>query len=153
MLLKNSPETQRVMDVVASSRMEERLLTGDDQPAGTCAQLAHALRAKLGFAENPKLKERFATAGLRGASTSDMFFAAQFLMPLVGAFAGSFIPDNTVFWVFALAVVGYMTPGFLAHLEDRQAQEENSAAACPTPSTCSSSASMPGSASTRLCSA
>lgn len=111
-LLKNSPETQRVMDVVASSRMEERLLTGDDRLKERVLNVAHALRAKIGFAENPKLRERFATAGLRGESTSDMFFAAQFLMPLVGAVAGSFIPDNTVFWVFALGVVGYMSPDF-----------------------------------------
>jgi len=58
------------------------------------------------------LNNRFAQAGLRKPGTLDIFFAAQFLTPLVLAFAGSFIPDNTVFWVIALAVVGYMVPDF-----------------------------------------
>jgi len=32
--------------------------------------------------------------------------------PLIGVFAGSFIKENTAFWIFALAVVGYMAPDF-----------------------------------------
>ena len=32
--------------------------------------------------------------------------------PFLGGFAGSFIPVNTAFWVFAGAVVGYMSPDF-----------------------------------------
>jgi len=111
-LLKHSPETQRVMDVVSSKRLEERKVIGDDQVQEKVLRIAHALRAKLGFSENPKLKERFLTAGLRGSGISDAFFAAQFLTPLAGAVAGSFIPDNTLFWVFALGVVGYMAPDF-----------------------------------------
>jgi tight adherence protein C len=111
-LLKHSPETQRVMDVASSNRIGDGTSIGDDQLQDKVLKLAHALRARLGFSENPKLKERFLTAGLRGHSVSDMFFAAQFLMPLLGAVIGSFIPVNTVFWVFAMGVVGYMSPDF-----------------------------------------
>jgi tight adherence protein C len=111
-LLKDSPETQRVMEVVSSSRLDERKMLDEDRLRNRVLALAHALRAKLGLSENPKLKERFQTAGLRGQGISDMFFAAQFLTPLLGMVAGSFIPDNTIFWVFALAVVGYMAPDF-----------------------------------------
>ena len=49
---------------------------------------------------------------MRGKGTLDSFFAAQFGLPLLFAFGGSFIPDNTAFWVFALAIVGYMSPDF-----------------------------------------
>ena len=111
-LLRDSPETQRVIDVVKSNRLEERVAIGEDKLKDKILAVAHALRVKLGFSENPKLAERFLTAGMRGKTTSDMFFAAQFLTPVLGLIAGSFIPVNTVFWCFALAVIGYMSPDF-----------------------------------------
>jgi tight adherence protein C len=111
-LLRDSPETQRVIEVVKTNRLDERKAVGGDQLRDQILAAAHALRVKLGFSENPQLAERFLTAGLRGKSTSDVFFAAQFLIPVLGLIAGSFIPDNTVFWCFALAVVGYMSPDF-----------------------------------------
>ena len=111
-LLRHSPETQRVIEVVKSNRLEERKTVGDSDLRDRILDAAHALRVKLGFSENPKLAERFLTAGLRGKSTSDLFFAAQFLSPVLGLVAGSFIPDNTVFWCLALAIVGYMAPDF-----------------------------------------
>ena len=49
---------------------------------------------------------------MRDKSTLDSFFAIQIVMPLLVGFAGSFIPVNTAFWVFAGAVVGYMSPDF-----------------------------------------
>ena len=112
MLLKPAPEVQRVLDVTANKHSEKRQFLGEDQLRDKLLGLAHALRARLGFSENVNLNARFAQAGLRQAGTPDMFFAAQFLTPLVLAFAGSFIPDDTVFWVLALAVVGYMVPDF-----------------------------------------
>ena len=111
-LLKNAPEVQRVMDVTASKQSAQRQFLGEEQLRDRLLKLAHALRAKLGFAENAKLNERFVLAGMRDASTPDLFFAAQFLLPLVLAFGASFIPDNTLFWVLAFAVVGYMVPDF-----------------------------------------
>jgi tight adherence protein C len=101
-----------VIAVVQSNRLEEREVIGGDQFRDKILAAAHGLRMKLGFSENPKLAERFLTAGLRGKSASDMFFAAQFLVPILGLIAGSFIPDNTIFWCFALAVIGYMSPDF-----------------------------------------
>jgi tight adherence protein C len=112
MLLKPEPEVQRVLDVTAGKQAENRQALGEQQLRDKLLSMAHSIRAKLGFSENVKLNERFTQAGFRDTGTPDIFFAAQFLTPLVLAFAGSFIPDNTVFWVLALAVVGYMVPDF-----------------------------------------
>jgi tight adherence protein C len=49
---------------------------------------------------------------MRDPGTPDFFFTAQLVTPVVLGFAGSFINDNTLFWVLALAVVGYMVPDF-----------------------------------------
>ena len=112
MLLKPAPEVQRVLDVTASKHTETRSILGEEQLRDKLLSLAQALRAKLGFSENAKLNERFSQAGLRATGTSDAFFAAQFMTPLVLAFAGSFIEDNTLFWVLVLAIAGYMIPDF-----------------------------------------
>ena len=107
-VMGSTPESTRVMEVVSNVRQDQ---TGiKPQPQDKLLQLAKDMRARLGLAENPKLKARLHSAGLRDPNSADMFFAAQFLTPLVGAFAGSFIPVNTLFWVCAIAAVGYIAP-------------------------------------------
>ena len=112
MLLKPAPEVQRVLDVASSNNTDKRELLGEDELRNKLLTAAHTMRGWVGFGENAKLRERFVAAGMRDASTPDYFFAAQFLTPLAGAFAGSFIADNTLFWVLALSIAGYMIPDF-----------------------------------------
>ena len=112
MLLKPSPEAERILEVVTSSRKDKRNIGGTELFQEGILKIGRDLRAKLGLAENIKLKKRLLEAGMRGKGTLDSFFAAQFGLPLLFAFGGSFIPDNTAFWVFALAIVGYMSPDF-----------------------------------------
>jgi tight adherence protein C len=111
-LLKPSPEAQRILDVVTSNRTDRRTISGKEVVTDRVLKLGRDLRATLGLAENTKLKRRLLEAGMRDKSILDSFFAIQLACPLLGGFAGSFIPDNTAFWVFALAIVGYMAPDF-----------------------------------------
>ena len=112
MLLKPSPEAERLLEVVTSVRTDKRTVHGKEMLEDGILKLGRDLRARLGLAENVKLKKRLIEAGMREKSTLDSFFAIQLVMPLLGGFAGSFIPVNTAFWVFAGAVVGYMSPDF-----------------------------------------
>lgn len=111
-LLRPSPEAQRILDVVTSNRADRRTISGREVLTDSILKAGRDLRARLGLAENEKLKKRLLAAGMRDKSTLDSFFAVQLACPLLGCFAGSFIHDNTAFWVFALAVVGYMAPDF-----------------------------------------
>jgi tight adherence protein C len=113
-LLKPAPEVQRVLDVTSTkqSELREARVSEDDNLREKMLALAHTFRAKLGIGVDPKLTARLSAAGMRDSGTPDLFFAAQFLTPAVLAFGGSFIDDNTLFWVLALAVVGYMVPDF-----------------------------------------
>ncbi len=122
-LLKTAPEVQRVLDVTSSKQVEARQILGEEELRGRLLGMAHALRAKLGFAENKVLNDRLSQADFRAPETPDVFLAAQFLTPLVLAFAGSFISDNTVFWVLALAVVGYMVPDFWLTMQQGKRKE------------------------------
>jgi tight adherence protein C len=110
-VMRPSAEAQRIQEVVRNKKHEPAVKIKTKQIAQKKAlEIASGLRARLGLTENPKLQSRLLAAGLRGGKTGDIFFAAQFLVPLVGAFLGSFIPVNTAFWIGACALVGYIAP-------------------------------------------
>ena len=87
-LFRPSPEAQRILDVVKSDRPDQRTIGGKEQIQTKLLGIAGELRARLGLAENPILKARLSAAGIRGAASSDIFFASQFLVPAAGAVAG-----------------------------------------------------------------
>lgn len=111
-ILKPTPEAARLAEVIQSNRPDQRRVKGKEQVQEGILKAARELRGRLGLGENSKLKERLFTAGLREAHFYDIFFALQCALPLVGAFAGSFIKDNEFFWIFAGLIVGYMLPDF-----------------------------------------
>lgn len=112
MLLKPSPEAARIMEVVTSARADRRTVRSKEIVQNGILNVGRNLRARLGLAENVNLKKRLLEAGMRDKSSLDGFFAVQLVMPIIGGLIGSFIPVNTAFWVFACAVVGYMSPDF-----------------------------------------
>ncbi len=111
-LLKDTPETQRLLDVVEGMRVDLPKVTYVDQGRERLLGYAQALRGKLGLTESPKLKARLISAGIRDRAVGDLFFAAQFLLPLAMAFAASFIPKNTLFCVLIGGVIGFVGPDF-----------------------------------------
>jgi tight adherence protein C len=56
------------------------------------------------------LKARLAAAGMHRSASLDVYFAAQFLVPLAGAVAGSLIGSNTLYCIVAFGVLGYLIP-------------------------------------------
>jgi tight adherence protein C len=69
-----------------------------------------ALRQRLGLRMTAKLRDRLDAAGMRSMHAADVFFAVQWLAPLLGVFLGSFIPQNTMFLCVVLGVAGYLAP-------------------------------------------
>ena len=111
-LLQRTPEAQRLLDVIDGSRVEPRKPAYGEQWREDLLGYAQVLRGKLGLAENAKLKARLTTAGMRDPATGDIFFAAQFLLPLAMAFGASFVPKNTMFCVLIGGVTGFIAPDF-----------------------------------------
>jgi tight adherence protein C len=111
-ILRPTPEAERMLEVVHSNRPDQRRIKNKEHVQEGLLRVARELRARLGISENTKLKERLFTAGLREQGTADMFFAVQCVTPLFCGFAGSFMADNTLFWIFGGLVLGYMAPDF-----------------------------------------
>jgi tight adherence protein C len=112
-LFRPSVEAQRIFDVVKNEKVEradQRTIGGKERFQDKLLSIASELRVRLGLADNPKLKARLAAAGMQKSASVDIFFAAQFLVPLGGAVAGSLMRSNTLYCVVAFAVVGYLVP-------------------------------------------
>jgi tight adherence protein C len=122
-LFRPSPEAQRIFDVVKSSRPDQRTIGGKEQIQDKLLGLATTLRMRLGLAEDPRLKARLSNAGMQGKATADIFFASQFLVPLTGAVVGSLIRSNTIFWVFAFGVAGYLAPDMWMNWKTRRRRD------------------------------
>jgi tight adherence protein C len=105
-----SMEAQRILDRVRSDRPDKRTIRGKEVAREKLLELARGFRARLGLSQDEKLKQRFVTAGLKGSSKLDVYFAARFLCPIVGLIAGSFIHGNTFFWCLCLTAAGYLLP-------------------------------------------
>lgn len=111
-VLRPSPGARRILEMVQSNRTDARRVSGKEQAREKFLAVAKAFRARLGFADDEALKQRFVSAGMRGGNRIEIYFAARFLCPLVGLLSGSFLHTNTLFWCLTLAVVGYLVPDF-----------------------------------------
>jgi tight adherence protein C len=109
-LFRPSPEAQRILDIVTSTREDRRTIGDKERIQDKLVGIATKLRVRVGLAEDPKLKERLVAAGIHSSNSVDIFFAAQFLVPLVGAVLGSLLHSASLFWVVALGAVGYLVP-------------------------------------------
>jgi tight adherence protein C len=109
-LFRPSPEAQRILDVVQSTRPDQRTISSKEQVQTRLLGVATALRVRLGLAENPVLKARLAAAGIKGTAPTDIFFASQFLVPVAGVLAGTLIGTNTLSYVLGLGALGYIAP-------------------------------------------
>jgi tight adherence protein C len=109
-LFRPSPEAQRILDVVTSTRVDRRTIGEKERMQDKLVGIATKLRVRLGLAEDPNLKARLVAAGIHSSDSVDIFFAAQFLVPLGGAVLGSLLHSASLFWVVALGAVGYLVP-------------------------------------------
>ncbi len=100
----------RVLEVTQTIELAER--QRKKQLEGQLLRLVRAVRERIGMSESAKLHDRFLSAGIKSSQAVETYFAAQMLGPVIGILAGSFIPSNTLFWVMAFVVVGYMLPEF-----------------------------------------
>jgi len=108
--LRPSRQERRILEAVSSERPDRRRISGKEMVKEKFLATARAFRGKIGLSEDEKLRQRFVSAGLKGANPLDVYVTARFLGPLLGIIGGSFIPGNTMFWCLALAGAGYLLP-------------------------------------------
>ena len=109
-LFRPSPEAQRILDLVKSTRMDRRTIRDKERIQDKLVGIATQLRIHLGLSEDPNLKARLVAAGFNSRNSVDIFFAARLLVPLAGIIMGSLIGSSPLFWVMAFGGAGYLGP-------------------------------------------
>jgi tight adherence protein C len=110
LLSEPSPETQRILEAAEQTKQIRHVTRTSSLIEDQLVRLSRTLQSVLGLKRSPVLQARLGKAGIRGKDAADYFFAAQFLTPLLAAFAASFIASNTMFMILLLASLGYILP-------------------------------------------
>lgn len=121
--LRPHAEVERLLQVVQSSRKDQRTIGQRERLQDTLLAQASKLRGHLGMAENVQIAKRLVEAGHRGESAGSSFFAVQTIGVICGGLAGSFMPSNTVFWVLTGMVAGFMGPDFWLTAKGKKRRE------------------------------
>jgi len=110
-LLKPSQVEARLLETVqnAGDRRDERRVSAKERAGQALIGLTKPFNKLVGLADDG-LKDRLASAGIRGKNSADLYTSARLLSPLAGLLAGSFIPINTLFCALLGGCAGYLAP-------------------------------------------
>ena len=101
---------QRIREITYHNRRFRRSVPIGINAGRKFMAMIHWVRARLGLAADVELPERLANAGYKGTLPADLYTAARIFCPLLALIAGSFIPYNRSFWMFALPAVAFIAP-------------------------------------------
>ncbi len=110
--VRSSERAKRVLQVIkAPLRLqEEKPATVGNPFRRILLRAVHFVRTRLGFEQDEKLRQKLLSAGLRDSAAVDTYFAIRLIGPVLAVVAGTFMPQNTVFWIIALMGLAYLAP-------------------------------------------
>jgi tight adherence protein C len=109
-LMRPSPAAQRILEMVQSSRPDQRKVGTKERLQVKILSMANSVRIRLGLAEDEQLKQQLFSGGIKTSRGANAYLTSRFLGPVIGLALGSLIPSNTVFWSLTLGAVFYLLP-------------------------------------------
>jgi tight adherence protein C len=122
-ILKPSPAARRILELVQSTRIDQRKVGNKERLQETILSIAKKVRARFGLAEDEKLKQQLLSAGIKGGRGVDAYLTSRLVGPLIGVVSGSFIHKNTIFWALSLAAVFYLVPDMWLRMKVKKRRE------------------------------
>ncbi len=110
MAIRASNRAKRLIEV---TKIPLRLPEGSAQGNRSLSMFlrcVHFVRTRLGFAEDEKIKQKLLAAGLRESAAIDTYFAIRLIGPMLAVIGGTFMPQNTFFWIVAFMGLAYLAP-------------------------------------------
>jgi tight adherence protein C len=113
MALRASNRAKRLLEVTQRRSHSPEKASSEKPAKGarTFLRSVHFVRTRLGLADDEKLRQKLLSAGLRDASAFDTYFAIRLIGPVLAVVVGTFLPQNTMFWIVALMGLAYLAPG------------------------------------------
>jgi tight adherence protein C len=122
-ILRPSPAAKRILEMVQSTRPDQRSVGNKERVQEMILSMAKGLRARFGFAEDEKVKQQLLSAGLRSSGSVNAYFASRVIGPLMGVVSGSLIHTNTIFWALSLGAVFYLVPDMWLKMKIKKRRE------------------------------
>jgi len=101
---------QRIREITYHNRRFRRSVPIGINAGRKFMAMIHWVRVRLDLTADVELPERLANAGYKGKLSADLYTSARIFCPLLALAAGSLIPFDRVFWMFALPAVAYIAP-------------------------------------------
>jgi len=122
-LLRPSPAARRMLEMVQSTRPDERSVGDKERVQRVILSMAKALQSRLGLAEDERIKQQLLSAGLKSSRSMSLYSASRFVGPMIGLACGSLIRSNTVFWALSLGAVFYLVPDMWLRMKIKKPRE------------------------------
>ena len=111
MAIRSANRAKRLIKVTQSTPRQTAEAPGEGRLlARLVLRSVHFVRTRLGFAEDEKIKQKLLAAGLRDAAAIDTYFAIRMIGPVLAIVGGTFMPENTMFWIVAFMGMAYLAP-------------------------------------------
>jgi tight adherence protein C len=73
--------------------------------------------------QDEKLRQKLLAAGLRESGAVDMYFGIRMVGPVLAVLAGTFVRENTFFWIAVLMLLAYLGPDIWVSRRARMRRE------------------------------
>jgi tight adherence protein C len=122
-ILRPSPAARRMLEMVQSTRPDERNVGDKERLQGAILSMAKGLQSRLGLTEDERIKQQLLSAGLKSSRSLTVYSASRFIGPMIGLVCGSLMQNNTVFWALSLAAVFYLLPDMWLRMKIKKRRE------------------------------
>jgi tight adherence protein C len=122
-ILRPSPAARRMMEMVQSTRPDERSVGYKERVQRTILSMAKGLQSRLGLTEDGRIKQQLLSAGLKSSRSINVYSASRVIGPVIGLVCGSLIRNNTVFWALSLGAVFYLVPDMWLRMKIKKRRE------------------------------
>src|SRR3984957_7859417 len=122
-ILRPSPAARRMMEMVQSTRPDERSVGYKERVQRTILSMAKGLQSRLGLTEDGRIKQQLLSAGIKSSQSINLYTASRFIGPVIGLVCGSLIRSNTVFWALSLGAVFYLVPDMWLRMKIKKRRE------------------------------
>jgi tight adherence protein C len=123
-ILRPSAAARRILEMVQSTRADQRTVGNRERLQEMILSLASKMRRRFGLAGDEKLRQQLLSAGIKSRMGIDAYFTSRLIGPLVGAISGSCIHENTIFWALSLAAVLYLVPDMWLKMRVKKRREK-----------------------------
>jgi tight adherence protein C len=122
-ILRPSRAARRILDMVKSTRPDQRNIRLTETVQTRILSMANVLQGRLGLTDDERIKQQLLSAGVRSSRSMNAYAASRFISPVLGIICGSLVGSNTLFWALSLGAVFYLAPDLWLRMKIRARRE------------------------------